>query len=213
MAWTTLDFTAFQTLTATQLDQMYANMAGLKNGTLFDNDAIPAAAINFGGSGSGVWWEEIGRTTLGSAGDTISVSSLPARAHLKIIFLGLQSGVILPHLRFNNDSSSNYNYRYLLNYATAGGGVSQTTITLDPASTANDVMAEVYVTNSSSQEKLVKACVVGRGGSGAANQATSFEVSAKWANTSAAISRVDIFNSGGAGDFAAGSVVIVLGHD
>lgn len=45
MAWTNLDFTAFQTLTATQMDQMYANMAGLKDGTLFDAGAIGTADI------------------------------------------------------------------------------------------------------------------------------------------------------------------------
>lgn len=40
MAWTTLDFTAFQTLTATQMDQLYANAAGLKDGTLLDDGAV-----------------------------------------------------------------------------------------------------------------------------------------------------------------------------
>lgn len=45
MAWTNLDFTAFQTLTATQLDQMVANTEGLKDGTLIDNNAIATAKI------------------------------------------------------------------------------------------------------------------------------------------------------------------------
>lgn len=45
MSWTTFDFTAFQTLTATQMDQLYANMAGLKDGTLIDASAITSAKI------------------------------------------------------------------------------------------------------------------------------------------------------------------------
>lgn len=45
MAWTTLNFTAFQTLTATQMNQLVANTAGLKDGTLIDSSAITTAKI------------------------------------------------------------------------------------------------------------------------------------------------------------------------
>ena len=57
MAWTTLDFTAFQTLTATHLDQMYANMAGLKDGTLFDAGAIKPVHLASGQSSSTWAWQ------------------------------------------------------------------------------------------------------------------------------------------------------------
>ena len=174
---------------------------------------VTASKLDFGGSGSGIWWQEIGRKTLTVAGDTISVTGLPARKYLKIYFIALPSGVIDPYIRFNNDSASNYNFRYIVNYSSASGAVSQTAITLDPASTANDVFGEVSINDISAQEKLVTANIVGRGGAGAGTQATSIQVTGKWSNTVASISQVDIINNGGAGDFAIGSEVVVLGHN
>lgn len=206
-------FVPFDILTAQEMNDLAENIESLAAGSGMDDDSIAAAKLNFGGSGSGIWWEEIGRTVLGTAGDTISVTTLPARKYLMILFSCLQSGVITPWIRFNNDSGTNYNYRYFLNQATAAGAVNATGYPLDPASAADDVFGTLTLVNRSSYEKLIQASLTGRGGAGGGNQAATFSIMGKWANTSAQINRVDVYNNTGAGDFAVGSEVVVLGHD
>ncbi len=160
-----------------------------------------------------VWWEELGRTTLGSAGDTITVSSLPARKYLTVLWHCVSAvNNIQPVLRFNNDTGSNYSLTYSQNFGAVATLTSQTEISVASASSQGVHVGEATVSNFSSQRKMVR----GRGASdaslGAANGSTTIEVIGKWANTSAQISRVDLVNLG-AGDFASGSQLVVLGHD
>lgn len=175
------------------------------------DDSVTPAKLDSDAIGHG--FLELGRTTLGSAGDTISVANIPARKHLKIrIYVIDTGGTVSCLLRFNNDTSGNYAVR-----VSTGGGADvtptgETSITLTPATAANPVFAEINVINVAAQEKLVVGDVVARGTAGAANAPTRREVTGKWANTSDQITRVDVVN-GGTGDFAIGSEVVVLGHD
>lgn len=176
---------------------------------------VTGAGINWSATGAngGIWWEELGRTVLTVAGDTISVTGLPARKHLQVKMIALPSGNIVPHLRLNNDSGTNYNYRYLLNESTAAGSVSTSTFPLDSSSTASVQYATVNILNILAYEKMINAMITGQNGAGAGSQATVLSIDGKWANTAAAVNRVDVFNNAGAGDFAIGSEVVVLGHD
>ena len=56
-------------------------------------------------------WIELGRTTLGSTSDTVTVSSLADKRYLMILSNSLNSGAIAGRLRLNTDSGSNYAYR------------------------------------------------------------------------------------------------------
>ena len=88
---------------------------------LWDNDAFfnTQVGTNFSsGTTSKVWWEELGRTTLSVAGDTITINPIAARKYLKIIFhIFSTGGTIAGTLRFNNDSGTNYATLFVNNMA------------------------------------------------------------------------------------------------
>ncbi len=188
-------------------------LAGVKDGTLIANDAILARHINWAGTGAdgGIWWEELGRTTLGVAGDTISIASLPTRKYLKILASCLPSGQIRPVIRFNNDSGNNYSLRESVN-----GGADSTTTAQNAFSDATALTSEHYlsweVVNIAAYEKIGYGVWWSRGTAGAGNAPVRLEGVNKWANTADQITRVDVVNTG-TGDFAIGSELVVLGHD
>lgn len=177
------------------------------------DDNVTAAKIDWAatGSGAGIWWEELGRTTLGSTADTISVASLAARKYLKILVNLQASGQISAAMTLNNDTGSNYALRVSADGGADGTAVSQSSMGIYGTVSAQ-IYAEMYVTNISAQEKIIQTTAITRSTAGAANAPSRRDIVAKWANTSAQISRVD-FTNGGTGDYASGTEVIVLGHD
>lgn len=177
-------------------------------------DAVEAQVeVGFSsGTTSTVWWEELGRTTLGSAGDTISIASFSARKYLKLIISCLPSGAITATVRFNNDSGSNYASVSTTNGGAASSSTSATSFSADVDNSAVSKFAEFEIVNISNQPKLVIGNMVTENASGAGTYPNMRDIRAKWQNTSAQITRVDVVNTA-AGDFASGSEVIVLGHD
>ena len=165
------------------------------------------------GTTSTVWWEELGRTTLGSAGDTISITPIAARNFLTVIFHTFSTGgTIAPVLQFNGDTGANYSLTYSINSAASSFIGSQTSISV-ASSTSQGVQDGLFtISNFTAQRKLVAGKTLEDGNAGAAGGQTSIDVNGKWDNTAAQITRVDLKNAG-AGDFAIGSQLIVLGHD
>lgn len=178
------------------------------------DDGVTAAKIDWASTGAnaGIWWEELGRTTLGSAGDTISVTSIPARKYLKVIVQALPSGSINGFIQFNADTGANYAYRNSANGAADATATSQTSGFISSTATALPFQSEMLITNITAQEKIVSFFAIHAGGAGAANAPQRVEGVVKWANTAAQITRVDIINAS-TGDFAADSEVVVLGHN
>ena len=170
--------------------------------------------VKRGATGGSIdWWEEIGRTTLSGAGDTISVTSLPARKYLRVLVLAMATGgTINAQLQFNGDTGANYSARSSANGGADGTGVSSTAAGLSASASATTRIIELTVLNVLAQEKLMTGHCVEGGTAGAGNVTSRSELANKWANTAAQISRVDIINAG-TGDFAIGSECIVLGHD
>lgn len=159
------------------------------------------------------WWQEIGRSTLTGAADTITVSALPARRYLKILVFALDTGgTITPTIRFNNDSGSNYATRRSGNGGADSTAVSQTSIGIADSTVACPYYVVIEMMNYATDEKVGIAHSAEANTAGAGTAPQRRESIIKWANTADAISRVDIIN-GGAGDFATGSEVVVLGHD
>lgn len=202
--------------TVAEMFEAMQDGTGLSTGFAMPADVVKSKNIDWadtgGGDEGGIWWEELGRTTLGSAGDTITVDSLSARKYLKISnYLIATGGTINQNLRFNNDSGSNYAQRKSDNGGADSSAGSLTSITLQDSTAATNSFYAGEIINVSAQEKLL----IGfnsRNSTGAANPPARTESWGKWANTAAQITRIDIFNTG-TGDFAIGSEVVVLGHD
>lgn len=162
---------------------------------------------------TGIWWEELGRTTLSVASDTISVTSIAARRYLKVLFfVAATSGTINSRLQFNNDTGNNYAERSSSNGGADGTSSSNTNVGLTQSASTNFRYGEATILNVATQEKLVIGHVTEAGISGAGNVPTRAEMAGKWANTSNQITRIDLINIG-TGDFAIGSEVVILGHN
>lgn len=163
------------------------------------------------------WWQEIGRTTLSGAGDTITVSSLPARAYLQIrAYCQASGGTLNVGMTFNGDTGNNYAYSSA--DLAAGGAIVTVTanaiIAVDsgaPVSGSTPIYAIDIFNNSGGREKQVN-ILNQHSAAGAGTAPTVTLVYGKWANTSAQINSVT-FTNVGTGDFAIGSEVVVLGHD
>ena len=170
---------------------------------------------NFAAAGVG-GWVELGRTTLGSAGDTISVASLANKRYL--MFLCHQTptgGTTQPRFRAGNstvDSGSNYAERMQRNGAADATGVSDNSVYLydDDATGGFDVG---YIANYSTKEKLAYAHHVGQSTAGAGTAPLRQETAFKHAFTSNQYNILSMNNIYGSGDFATGSEVVVLGYD
>lgn len=161
-----------------------------------------------------IWWTEIARTTLNSSADTITVSSIPAKKYLKIqCILEDTGGTISAAFTFNNDTGSNYAWRRSANGAADATSTSTTSFNLGLTTTdASPLFMTADIYNLTGSQKMVIGYTNREGGSGSGAAPDRAESVVKWNNTSAQISRIDVTN-GGTGDYAAGSEIIVLGHD
>lgn len=223
------DAVPFTTLTAEFYDNTIENIESLADGTGFDAGAVGTTDIADLAIATGKiaddavtdakldyprWYQEIGRTTLAVAGDTISVTSLPARAYLKIIVNCKASGQLQLLLRFNSDSGTNYT-RQPVNASTTtvstSSSVSQTSHALTGTSTGIGHVAIIEcfkfsgLNTWSTEWRAVEVPATA-----ATGQTARYGQGAYFG--SAAVTSIQIINNG-TGDFAIGSEVIILGHD
>jgi len=173
-------------------------------GTQADFDGTPAVS---GG------WKEIGRTSLGSAGDTISVGSLSDKRYYMVLQdLVQDTSNINSGYRLNGDSGSNYSFRRQQNGGADGTDINQASLTINGGGNYTaGIFAVGYWANLSSKEKLQIGHSV-YGATGAASAPMRSESAGKWTNTSNPISTIAGYNSSG-GNYATGSEVVVLGWD
>lgn len=200
-----MDFTAFDILPAAELDKMVANIESLADGTGFDAGGLS--------DGAGIWWEQIGKSTLGVAGDTLTISGIPARKYLKFIVMMIGSGSINTNVRFNNDAAANYAGSVFYNNAGSPGMydyTSQNQIYVDATAVNGVSYSEWTITNTSAKSKAIICELVQDNGAASVRPLPQFGTH-KWVSN-AQISRVDLFNLS-SGDFAVGSEIIVLGHN
>lgn len=158
-------------------------------------------------------WKELGRTTLGVAGDALAVSSLSDKRFYMVLVNGLSTGSnIQTYFRFNSDTGSNYSYRRGLNGTeSAAGNTSAIYGAIAPTTEPNFLVS--YVANVAAREKLQVGHSVGVGAAGEANAPNRGEFTGKHVQTSVAINKIDAFNLAGSSAYAIGSEIVVLGWD
>ncbi len=180
------------------------------------NDAVTAEKIDWAAKGAdaGIWWEEIGRTTLTVAGGNISIASLPARKYLMLQIHVIGAGTVGIAIQFNNDTGNNYTRRSSNNGGAEATQVSSARsssgVTLDSGESAFGI---VDIVNVATRVKFIVGSIVTDGAGVAVSVANDRnEWTGKWVNTADLISEIDINADTGA-DFAIGSEVVVLGHN
>ena len=176
-------------------------------GTQADFDGIPAVS---GG------WVELGRTTLGSAGDDITVSSLPDKRYYMILSNSIPTGNVDFAWRTGNgsvDTGNNYASR-----SSSDGGAEVTVASTNriraglggTISTPQFHMG--FWSNLSSKEKLFIGHSMGQNAAGAGTAPTRRENVGKWTSTSNPLDTLTATNAG-AGSHNTGSEMVVLGWD
>ncbi len=186
------------------------------SGTYISDDSITGAQINWSGTGvdSGIWWEELGRTTLAGSADSITVN-IAAKKYLKVFCIYASTGgTVDAGIRFNADSGNNYAYRFSSNGGADSTSTSQSYVILTGATTVlkwDSTKLSVY--NIAADEKLGYYVRSSVGTAGAGTAPARLEGPFKWANTSAQITSVSVHNLAGTGDFAIGTELIVMGHN
>ena len=163
-------------------------------------------------SGSVGGWKELARTTLGSAGDTIDVSSLADKRYYMVLSNLDNSGTVNNYTRLNSDSGSNYARRRSENGGTDSTAVSQTVMGYFGNGDSGDLQFGVsYFSNLSSKEKLMQQSAVAQSTAGAGNAPDRMEGVGKHAQTSNPISTITNVNL--STNLNSGSEVVVLGWD
>ena len=169
--------------------------------------------------GSGVigGWKELDRTILTSAGRPITVSGLENKRYYMVLTnkIGDDSVNSGCWAQFNTDSGSNYAYRNSSNGGADTTGVSQANGGAAISATPTTAFGVRYVSNLSSNEKLVLSSFVAQSTAGSATAPLRRENVFKWANSADSVSSVTELShpSVGEGEYAAGSEVVVLGWD
>lgn len=158
-------------------------------------------------------WAKNGTTTLGSAGDNVSVTGT-ASIHNQILFhkINDSSSGVNPNLTFNSDSGSNYTQRNNTNGGSDSTLVNQAKLEFTNAGVTPTSFVVGYSINISAEEKLSILFDVEENTAGAGTAPNRIEHVSKWANTSSQITTVNMGNDD-SGDYAVGSNLTVLGTD
>ncbi len=183
-------------------------------GTTAERPALGLQSPSVGG------WVELARTTLGSTGNNIDVSSLPDKRYYMFLTHAPtdSSGYVLDRYRLNADTGSNYSYSASLNGAVDGtsNNTSQSEGILfsDGASIhqSGEIFTMGYIANLSGKEKLLIGHTVHNEATGAGTVPDRGESVGKHAQTSNPVTSVNCVNTNTSG-FASGSEMVVLGWD
>jgi hypothetical protein len=150
--------------------------------------------------------------TLGSAGDTLTISDLTATIFNQFLHHEIGSGAIYPQLGLNNDTGTNYASRRSANGGADTALTSRTYMFEGGAAGTTTNFSITYCIGISTEEKLAIRFTIFQNTAGAANAPAREELVGKWINTSDQITEIDEIN-GAAGDYDTDSNFSALGTD
>ena len=161
-------------------------------------------------------WKELGRTTLGSAGDLVSVASLPDKRYYMVLCDNRTTGAVRMNMRFNSDSGSNYSERWSAKGVTPDSTqVSQNKMQYGQSNVNEQGFSVHNIANLTNKEKLMIANVVSDDAStGAGTSPYRNEYVSKWVPSTASdvINEISMYNTS-AGSWNIGAECVVLGWD
>lgn len=166
-----------------------------------------------GGAGGVGGWVELGRTTLGSAGDALQSGTVDGKKYLWLIasYENNAAADINALPRFNADSGSNYATRYSINGASDTTRTSRTWCDIESGG-QTERFANMFIANNASKEKLCICHQMDGGTAGSGNSPNRWNSVSKWTNTSNQITSIEWDQRDG-GDYASGAELVVLGWD
>ena len=165
------------------------------------------------GGGATSAWQELADVSLSSGADTLDTTSFTSKKYLWIQAFIPEGAGHHGYIYFNNDTGANYARR-----GSANGGTDFTTAPDNELNCTHDTNTAKYINlfviNVSDKEKLCVGEYMDSGSAGAGNSTNRIEWAYKWANTSAQISSVKLYNNqASSNDFPSGTTLKVWGFD
>jgi hypothetical protein len=202
------------TNTSNAINQMTGYQGG--SDTFTSGDEIVVLGWDPADTHTSNFWQELASVELGSAGDNLGSDTFTAKKYLWIQVFLKASGTYNTRFRVNSDSGSNYSVRWSDNGTADSTDVSQSAFypVVDGATTniTTNSFMNMFILNNTSKEKLIMWNGIVQNTAGAGNAPARVEGVAKWANTSAQITDIDIDNTS-TGDYDTGSIIKVWGAD
>tara|TARA_R110002020_G_scaffold108512_2_gene251430 strand:+ start:520 stop:1539 length:1020 start_codon:yes stop_codon:yes gene_type:complete len=157
------------------------------------------------------FWEELGTTTASGGEDSLSVTV--DKKYLWFQMYKIQSGgTTEANLRFNGVTASDYAWRISTNGSADAAFGSQARLVVDRIASTTPSFSSGFIINNADQEKLVTSVCVAEDVTGVGTAPARRELSGKWADSTTAITSVDMTNED-VGSYGAGSFITVWGHD
>tara|TARA_R110000824_G_scaffold278209_1_gene466361 strand:- start:28 stop:513 length:486 start_codon:yes stop_codon:yes gene_type:complete len=157
-------------------------------------------------------WNKSGSTTLGSNGETITVSGMTSKKTYQSMTYTLNSGNIYPVMRFNSDSTSQYAWRrYRSSSGSQETAINQGDIKMMTDNLDSDSFFVSYICNINNEEKLLIGHSVSRNAIGAGSAPERSQIVGKWIDNSE-ITEINVVDTS-TGEFVTDSNLTVFGTD
>ena len=156
-------------------------------------------------------WKEIGRTILGSAGDLITVDTLPNVKHFMTLCHNIATGNVSLNFRFNADGDTNYSTRRSFDDAADGTSINGSEVD-EGFGGALPKFDVGFVTNVLNKEIMQQHNFVYQDTAAASTDPRRAELIGKWDNMVDPVDEIAAFNDS-AGSFNTNSELVVLGWD